>query len=448
MKTKCLIFSALLIYFFSISSCKKDFLDAIPDKSLLVPRSLTDMQALLDNNNIMNSIPTAPLLRTDELYSTNANMAQLNFNIYTFSPEVWISDISIDWNKPFQQIFYANIILDGLKESSFPADAQYNAIKGSAYFFRAMAYYNLLQQFCKPYLPATAEAEKGMPIRLDSDVNKNPPRSTLAESYRQVIADLQQAIAILPESVQLKTRPSKTSAVAMMAKTYLVMNDFVNAERFANLALEGRGTLLDFNTLNAALPKPFPQPLVSDNAEIVFWLRTNSYTFFIDLATMVPDSIYNSYQVDDLRRSVYFSVTAPGKINFKGSPSGTLDNFSGICNDELYLIRAECAARNGKLNAALSDLNFLLSKRYKAGRFTPYGMMEQKPLLSLVLRERFKELLFRGTRWADLRRLNSFDNLGYRIQRTLAGQTYTLLPGGDGYVFPVPRTESTISGIE
>ncbi|MBS1567640.1 MAG: RagB/SusD family nutrient uptake outer membrane protein, partial [Bacteroidetes bacterium] len=83
----------------------------------------------------------------------------------------------------------------------------------------------------------------------------------------------------------------------------------------------------------------------------------------------------------------------------------------------------------------LADLNTLLRNRYTS--FIPYSSLSQQDALQLVWKEQRKELLFRGLRWAQLKRLNSA-GAGILLQRSLNGQPYQLAPGDKKYVLPVP----------
>jgi hypothetical protein len=55
-----------------------------------------------------------------------------------------------------------------------------------------------------------------------------------------------------------------------------------------------------------------------------------------------------------------------------------------------------------------------------------------------ILTERRKELIFRGLRWPDLRRLNK-DGAGVSVTRKLDGQTYTLTPNSLKYTWLIPQ---------
>ena len=150
-------------------SCKKDFLEAKPDKTLVVPSTLKDFQALLDNTNIMNSwMPYLGEIGSDDYYLQDAT-----WNAFSYAPEkngyIWAKDIfegntSADWEYMYRIVFYANNVLEGLEKLKNTDDpAKYNDIKGSAFFFRAYAFYQVAQLFCAPYSAAAPMTGRASP---------------------------------------------------------------------------------------------------------------------------------------------------------------------------------------------------------------------------------------------------------------------------------------------
>jgi len=68
--------------------------------------------------------------------------------------------------------------------------------------------------------------------------------------------------------------------------------------------------------------------------------------------------------------------------------------------------------------------------------------------LNKILTERRKELLMRGLRWTDLRRLNKETAFATTLSRIVNGTTYTLPPNDPGYVFRIPLSVINFTGIE
>ncbi|MGN0019982.1 MAG: RagB/SusD family nutrient uptake outer membrane protein, partial [Sphingobacterium hotanense] len=115
---------------------------------------------------------------------------------------------------------------------------------------------------------------------------------------------------------------------------------------------------------------------------------------------------------------------------------------------ELLLIRAECFARLGKISQALQNLNALLAKRWKSGSFVPFSEKTPEDALKIILDERRKELVFRGLRWSDLKRLNKEPRFAVTLKKTIADKEYVLPPNDNRYVFPIPSAVIKMSGIE
>jgi hypothetical protein len=112
----------------------------------------------------------------------------------------------------------------------------------------------------------------------------------------------------------------------------------------------------------------------------------------------------------------------------------------------MYLVRAECEARKGLVASAMDDLNTLLIKRWKTGTFIPVTADNANEALQIILTERRKELIDRGLRWMDIKRLNK-ENANIVLVRKIEGQAYTLQPNANYYALPLPADVIKASGI-
>ncbi len=149
---------------------------------------------------------------------------------------------------------------------------------------------------------------------------------------------------------------------------------------------------------------------------------------------------------NDLRRAIYYHYKPNDSSYLKGSYTGSNFCFGGLATDELYLIRAEGAARDSDATAAMEDINTLLSKRWRTGTFPGYSVASAHEALDTVLLERRKELAFRGLRWTDLRRLNA-EGAAISLIRVLGTDTINLAPNSDLYVLPIPPDVLSLSTI-
>lgn len=435
-----------------LAACnKEEFLEKIPDKSLLIPTKLNDLQALLDNNEYMNQTPYLSLIGADDHYSTNPGLSGPVRNSYIWQADINEGEANGAWIRSYQQVFYANVVLEALQGIDQTAENQayWNSLKGGALFFRAHAFYNLAQEFAVAYDINTAGSKPGIPIRLSADIGKAEGRGTVQATYDQVIKDLQEAIPLLPLTVTYKSRPNRVAALGLLARVYQTMERYEEASQYAGQALALYDVLIDYNTLNPASAVPFSRSLPFGLEEVIFYSNPIVDAYLINNTTTSADTLlYRLYDNNDLRKAIFFIPRTPGFFGVKGNYTGSTYWFTGIATDELYLIRAECAARKGDTGAAIQDLNTLLRKRWKAGTFTEIAASNAEDALRMVLTERRKELLFRNLRWTDLRRLNKDQRFAVTLKRVYLGKEYQLPPNDPKYVFPIPEDEIAASGIE
>jgi hypothetical protein len=162
----------------------------------------------------------------------------------------------------------------------------------------------------------------------------------------------------------------------------------------------------------------------------------------------VDSLLYKSYDSNDLRSKLYFISNGPGTVGFIGSYDGTRSLFNGLATDEIYLIKAECEARIGSKDSAMDELNKLLSTRWITGTFVPFSATNSDDTLNIILTERRKKLILRGSRWFDLRRLNKDPRFAKTLTRVENGVTYTLPPLDPRYTFSLPVQVVALTGIQ
>lgn len=444
-------FLVVVIFFVS---CEK-WLDVKSNKSDVTPSKLSDYETMLDNDLVING--ASPFLGTvsaDNYYISYATWqarTALDRNTYTWAKDLAEGGSMTDWDYAYKAIEYSNIALEGIGKITpeTGSELQRNSIEGTALFSRAFAFYNLLQEFSKPFNPSTADVDPGIPLRMVSDVNVLYPRGSVKEGYEQLIKNVLRSIELLPAFSAYQTRPSRSAACGLLARVYLSMAMYDKAGEFADKALQADSTLVDFNSLIATATIPFPA--YPGNREIVYFSVSQSSSILSNITGPITDSLlYQSYAANDLRKPVFYRLNTSSLPVFKGWYSGkTSTYFGGIATNELYLIRAESKARQGNIAGAMTDLNALLRKRWKAGTFTNLTANTQTAALNLILTERRKELPFTGIlRWEDLRRLNRDPQTAITISRLLNGQSYVLPPNDPRYVLPIPDQEIRLGRIE
>ncbi len=437
------------------TSChKKEFLEAKPDSDLFVPTTLDDCQALLDNETIMNETPVLGELSADNYYLPytfwrGLNVKEKNAYIWLDNTFDGLTGDITDWNAPYKQVFYANVILEALSHLPVTStnETRWKAIKGAALFARAHAFYQVAQIFAPVYNPNNTGQKLGIPLRLTPGVDEKSVRSSVHQTYSRVLADLKEAGALLPAEIPFnnRNRSSRPAAFALLARAYLSMDDYSSAKLYADSCLLLHNTLIRYDTLNAQVNIPFNK----FNVEAIYQSRfttTNVLRGITVINCIVDSNLYRSYAANDLRSVIFYRVHPTlGNINLKGSYNATNQMFSGLATDEVYLIRAECQARMGQAQKAMDDLNTLLANRWKANSYVPLTAASAEIALQKIIEERRKELPFRGLRWTDLRRLNK-TGANITLKRNL-DKPYELAPGDPRYTLLLPPDVINLSSM-
>lgn len=441
-----------------IFSCKKQdkWLDVKRSVGDITPQTASDFQAILDYNTLINKhFTNIGLIGADNIYVAPTvlnSITQWERDAYLWRASVWdgLSGSSSEWNYSYNIIEFANIVLDGLKKID-PDGSKYKNLKGQALFLRSMAFYNLEQIFCKGYNPATAATDLGLPLRTTSDVNVMFQRSSLQQTFDQMTGDLKEAATLLDAEPVSFYRAGRYAAMALLSKIYLVMGDYAAAGNYANEVLGHRGTLLDFNSSLVAASSTYRFSANGlNNPEILFYAQAQSYNTvrpFTTTTSFIATDLVAAYGSNDLRRPLFFAASGTD-YTVRGTYTGTFATFCGLAVNELYLIRAECYARQNNKDAAMDDINALLAKRYKTGTYVNLTAIDAQQALDIVLAERRKELPITGNqRWEDLKRLNKETRYQKTLTRALGAESYTLSPNSNAYALPIPANEIQVSNI-
>lgn len=145
---------------------------------------------------------------------------------YNFGPVVDV------WRDNYIGIFRANQVLDNVPAIDMDETLKQRLL-GEARFMRAMYYYNL------------ASLWGNVPLMLGTSRPTDlPPTSQQEDVWRQVIEDLTIAADGLPESYSSASdigRATKGAAKALLAKAYMQLGEYNNAEEPLKWLVEGPG---------------------------------------------------------------------------------------------------------------------------------------------------------------------------------------------------------------
>lgn len=442
-----ILFSLIAGVCLLLTGCHK-YLDAKSDVKLVIPKNTADLQALLDNYIRLNSFdPSAGEASADNYYLSDADWASLfsldNKRMYTWEKDYLFSTYPNNWSQTYDVVYVANTVLDHIDDMKTTNNTDdWSNVKGQALYHRGKSFSEAAFIWCLAYDPSTAATDLGIPLRLNSNFNEISKRSTLQVTYDQIIADVKASILLLPVTPLHVMRPSKAAAYGLLARVYLNMRQYTLAGLYADSCLQLYNKLLDFNKYSPAATYPFAQ----FNAEVIMENRRPILPSLNKSIAKIDSTLYLSYAANDLRKTLFFQSNGNGTYGFKGSYEGGLTLFGGIATDEIYLIRSESFAHAGNVTLAMNDLNTLLVTRWKTGTFIPFTAIGPVDALRIILTERRKELLMRGLRWMDIKRLNK-EGTGIMLTRKLNNQIYTLPPNDPRYALPLPENVILLSGM-
>ncbi|MDR2273698.1 MAG: RagB/SusD family nutrient uptake outer membrane protein [Sphingobacterium sp.] len=452
MKKKVLPIVIGLLVLVALTACNK-YLEEKSNKSLVTPSSVEELQGLLDDVVTMNT--TTPGFMesfSDDFFlmpSTYNALASLELELYSYKPIPY--QYTNDWAKSYLVVYNTNMCLERLENVKLSSSnsQSWRNVKGSALFFRSFYYLDLAWQHAKVYNSSTSATDLGIVLRSSSDFNVKSVRATVQETYDVIIADTKIAASLLPDHPQHVMRPSKAAAYGLLARAYLSMSKPDSAFKYADLALGIKNSLMDYNgdadlngTVNSTVPfKKF-------NKEIIFYTEMyTSFSLHLPFRAKIDTTLITTYTADDLRSAAFYKNNS-GYAQFKGSYTANSNTlFSGIAVDELLLIRAECHARLGRAQEAMTDLNTLLKKRWKKSVTYPaLTAKNNNEALAIILAERRKELIMRGLRWIDIKRLNK-EGRNITPTRLVNGKIFTIAPNDNLYALPLPEDIIRLTGI-
>ncbi|KAA2242924.1 RagB/SusD family nutrient uptake outer membrane protein [Chitinophaga agrisoli] len=339
-------------------------------------------------------------------------------------------NVGASWRAIYRTILSANYIIDAVPTLNDPlfAAAKKNQFLGEAYFIRALSYFDLARGWGGVQLILK-------PTRVPGD-HAGTKRSSLADTYAQVLSDLNKAAELLPTGTN-RNRATQKTVWALKARYFLYRQQWDSAASNASKIIT--------DAANYQLLKPYSAFFANNaaaTAESVFEIgysvsfKNGHYNWWLPPALggrreWAPGAQLVSLLNDPAtggNRSAVIARTAPpgnlwyGKLYYR-TPTGT-DPAYLIRVAELYLIRAEARAQLQQPADALADINAV---RDRAG-LAPSNAATQAALLLAIENERRLEFAFEGDRWFNLVRTNRVaDVLGLTDSRK--------------YVFPVPADE-------
>ncbi len=489
MKRTIKFYTAGIAIVLAISSCKKD-LDLYPYSSIEVTQSFVSLKdAKSWDIGFYNSFRGAvygtnmyiPDVQADQLNAT-LDFGNRNGNPHRWGTSFLAEDGALSglWAASYNSIKNLNVAIAGFENiptANATEKAELDRYKGDAHLARAYFYSELIKRYAKPYNPATAGTDAGVPLVTSFDLTEKPSRATIAAVYTQILNDIAAAKTFLVafNGTPGATRFTLQSALALEARVKLQTMDYTGAAAAAESVITAgtyplATTQADINAMwkTDLVKEVIMQCFVSKPNEL-----PNTNLIYLGLVTatgkFTPDFVPSQWVVDkfdnaDYRKAAYFErklVTIQGTdypntwlVNkYPGNPAlftAATTNYAHAPKvfrvAELYLISAEANARAGAATeaAGLTRLNNLRTTR---GLPALVGLTGTS-LIDAIKDERFRELAFEGFRLWDLKRWNEgfTRSAPQNVNIINVGSNYNTLSvpaGADKFTWGIPTRDLT-----
>nr|WP_321452247.1 RagB/SusD family nutrient uptake outer membrane protein [uncultured Carboxylicivirga sp.] len=360
-----------------------------------------------------------PALMTDAAFATTSYTNTYG-DIYAWKLNPGLSEVANMWTSSYAAIYNANFIINGI-DAIDGDSANLSRIKGEALTARALFHYNLVRMYGKAYSQA-GDADLGIPFVTENKI-QNPGRNTVKEVYDFIVADIKDAMALLPvEIYNDNTYFNLAFAQGLMARVALDMENYEDAVYYA-------AQVIGNSDYELASGQGFKDMFTNDRGTEIIWKVAYTVTdygsapgyYFYNRNgsnySPSPDYIPADWWVnlilenDDVRAETFlnYDYTAwgwSGYLMYK-YPTNPMFDQQGLNMPkpmrlaEMYLIRAEAYAYLNEDELAQDDLTSLLENRIKTvSAINQVG----DALKELIKTERKKELMFEGFYWFDLKR--------------------------------------------
>jgi len=460
-------------------SCKKDFLNQKPDHVIseeLVIHSVDKLKRLLvgSYNEISNANYLGRILyKRSAVKSSDFRFVQTIYNPRNYELIEYRYEESANnngsaaalWLQCYKVIGNLNLILANI-DDAMGDDGLRRQIKAEALALRGMVYFDLARTFAYPWIRAKGQSQ-GIPLKL-SPLIVVIERGTLAQTYEQILTDLQQAEGLMAEGPLSNGNSKYMTQVgvhALMARVYLYQQDWQKALQYAekvmkNVPVQKLMGLSDYAFSDYTSESIFELSVGNDNSSGSNGLGAQFDFRFGGqgdvLATQTFIDLLKEYEGDPRAKLLLTdkegTVAAFVKyVNRSGGAGLSIHNIPVIRLSEMVLIAAEACAQGAGSGEtqALSYLNTLIEKRtsdFEKNKATERG----SGLLDRIAKERRKELALEGHEIYDLIRT------GMPIQRRASDHINTGLNSSSlnipatsaKLIYPIPASEISASGMK
>ncbi len=404
--------------------------------------------------NVVNDVTGGDV----KITAANSNRFVVEFQ-YIFGP--LSASQSKTWLNAYRVANQASVMIDKLPET-----ATTRPYKGEAHFMRALAHFDLVRRYTRPYsqmLDKATSANTGIPLAMkavDNPATHKPSRATLKETYDAIISDLKAAKEMAPEAgakSEAVFRGSKDAASALLTRAYLYMGDTTKPAdpNWQNVIDEATPLINKFQlwsdanylgnyTTNAATSEDIfslrflqPENRGADNFGNIYLPNDGSSTSGYgdirlneNFMALLDPADYRNSAVKVFSGNNYMMKWIGNGLGLTG-----MTNVKVLRVSEVLLNRAEAYMRKGDLLLALNDINSLRQHRGLAA----VTAADKASVRAELLKQRRLELVGEGFAATDLFRLGGVRHIGDKD--ALLPQTKDIQPTDARVAFPIPQVE-------
>ena len=389
------------------------------------------------------------------------------------------------WSASYAGIARCNDVLDNVNKITM-SDQSKNQATGEVKLLRAFHYFNLVRQF------------GGVPLRLA--VTNSPGnassigRAAIDEVYTQIIADLNDAAALLPSVSEYaaadKGRVTKGTANALLGEVYLTRKSYadaltalrkvtgysllpVYANIFAPANKNNAESIFEIQYLGSVpnLSSNFMYQFAPFNSGTIVTQDPGTNLSFTSGWNTPTKDLIDAYETGDVRKDVSLAVGFQDGATFVNAPyikkynygfvqpGQTNVSFPIIRYADVLLMIAECLneqafAANGEAFTLLNQVRSRAQLPAKtSGNATPaLNVTTQATFRDAIFQERKVELAFENHRWYDLVRSgNAVTVMNAHGQREKAlhpnnpAASYQVTT--NNLLLPIPQREVTLDKL-
>lgn len=451
----------LSLLMLTVTSCE-EYTDVTPKGALVIETAAQfyEMVSLPNRGYPINNfqyLSDDQWMKESNVIGVTPNVDIINFTFDETADRVSLIKSSSFYNQAYSYINRWNTIIT-LVDNSKGEESTKQLAKAEAKINRAYDHFLLVNTYAKGYNPQTAATDGGICIMDKFDLEAQPAKSTVAQVYDFIQKDIEDALPYLQEKPLDVYHPSLAFAYAFKAKVHLFKREIASAKAAAEKSLSYNNQIFDMVAYSKQGGPTVVTVPAANNVEVLSYQYMTGYNEMnFAYQNVISPELRTLFGTNDARFNLFFNTTSTTNLD-QGSNTAYWSTVYtrffyptvGMKTTEVYLMQAECLAREDKFAEAVAVLNTLRAKRILSGTVNLTVPTTRAATMQLVINERRKELLLGFNRFFDLKRLNTETEYAKTVTRlfplvnkTVAQKTYTLQPNSRLYVIPFPLSALT-----